>query len=136
MSSERQFWRLAWQMWMQAKQMLTGALAPLDLQPREFWLLTVMQEAPRPQRELAAMCGLDPSTLVPILDGMERRGWIERRRHPRDRRAHLVALTAAGRALLRRARPIALRVQADQMRPLREKERTRLVALLRKLVNG
>jgi DNA-binding MarR family transcriptional regulator len=135
-TTERQFWRLAWQMWMQAKQMLTGALAPLDLQPREFWLMTVMQEEPRPQRELAAMCGLDPSTLVPILDGMERRGWIERRRHPHDRRAHLVALTPAGGALLRRARPIAVRVQAEQMRPLRENERTRLVTLLRKLLNG
>lgn len=136
MTTERQFWRLAWQMWMQAKQMLTIALAPLDLQPREFWLMTVMQEEPRPQRELAAMCGLDPSTLVPILDGMERRGWIERRRHPHDRRAHLVALTPAGGALLRRARPIAVRVQAEQMRPLRENERTRLVTLLRKLLNG
>ncbi|HET9783941.1 MAG TPA: MarR family transcriptional regulator, partial [Terriglobales bacterium] len=82
MSSEREFWRLTWQMWMQAKQMLTTALAPLGMLSREFWLMTVVQEAPRPQRELAEMCGLDPSTLVPILDGMERRGWIERRRHP------------------------------------------------------
>ena len=136
MTPDNEFWRLTWQMWMQARQVLAGALAPLDLDPREFWLMTVMREAPRPQRDLAALCGLDPSTLVPILDGMERRGWIERRRHPRDRRAHLVALTRAGSALLRRARPIALRVQAEQMHPLTANERARIVALLRKLVHG
>lgn len=130
------FWRLSWQMWMQARQMLGAALAPLGLQPREYWLLTVMRERPRPQRELAALCGCDPSTLVAILDGMERQGWVERRRHPRDRRAHLVGLTAAGRALLRRARPVALRVQAAQMQPLAARERLRLVELLRRLVNG
>lgn len=128
-------WFFNWKLWLGARQLLAQALAPLRLQPRHFWLMSLVRHAPRPQRELAAICGLDASSLVPVVDGMERRGWIERRRHPRDRRVHLIALTAAGEALYERALPLALGAEAKQLQRLQARERMQLLRLLRKLAD-
>jgi DNA-binding MarR family transcriptional regulator len=51
--------------------------------------------------ELAAEAGVSAPTATRILDALERRGIIRRERARDDRRAVLVTLTAAGRALLR-----------------------------------
>jgi len=48
------------------------------------------------QHELAALTEVEPSTLVGILDVMERDGLAVREPHPTDRRAHLVRLTDQG----------------------------------------
>jgi DNA-binding MarR family transcriptional regulator len=48
------------------------------------------------QTRLARITGIEKSTLVLFLDALERDGWIERRRHPSDRRAHIVHLTDEG----------------------------------------
>lgn len=51
------------------------------------------------QRELGEVLVVDRSNVTGLIDRMTRAGWVERRAHPTDRRAHRVALTAAGRAL-------------------------------------
>ncbi len=48
------------------------------------------------QTQLVQISGVEKSSLVLFLDGLEKDGWIERRKHPGDRRAHLVYLTPAG----------------------------------------
>ncbi|WP_353187149.1 MarR family transcriptional regulator [Bosea sp. (in: a-proteobacteria)] len=48
------------------------------------------------QKELAALVGVDGSSLVRILDILEREGLIERRRDESDGRANLIHLTAEG----------------------------------------
>lgn len=48
------------------------------------------------QTTLAASLGIEGSTLVRLLDGLERQRLIERRSDPQDRRAKIIALTAAG----------------------------------------
>jgi DNA-binding MarR family transcriptional regulator len=58
-------------------------------------------------RELAESAGSDaPSTTVAIND-LEERGLVARTPHPTNRRAKLVALTPAGRALVARMQAIA-----------------------------
>lgn len=52
-----------------------------------------------PAGELAAHLHLHPSTVTGILAHLERRGWLERRADPRDRRRALLGLTKRGRAL-------------------------------------
>jgi MarR family transcriptional regulator, organic hydroperoxide resistance regulator len=51
--------------------------------------------------ELAADAGVTPSTATRILDVLERRGIVRRRRTPEDRRSVLVSLTDSGRDVLR-----------------------------------
>ena len=48
------------------------------------------------QTHLVRISGVEKSSLVLFLDGLEADGWIERRKHPTDRRAHLVYLTPSG----------------------------------------
>jgi len=49
------------------------------------------------QTDLAERMGIEPPTLVGILDRMERDGWIRRGGDTRDRRKKLVEATAAAR---------------------------------------
>jgi DNA-binding MarR family transcriptional regulator len=64
--------------------------------------------APRPMsmRELAAVLGVDPPNLTPVVDGLERSGLVERQPHSTDRRIKLVAATPKGAALARQAEEI------------------------------
>lgn len=50
------------------------------------------------QTDLARVTGIEKSSLVNFLDALEAGGWVERRRHPHDRRAHIVELTRSGAA--------------------------------------
>jgi DNA-binding MarR family transcriptional regulator len=52
-------------------------------------------------RELADEAGIAPSTATRILDALERRGIVRRRRADDDRRAVTITLTPLGRELLR-----------------------------------
>ncbi|TWT10873.1 MarR family winged helix-turn-helix transcriptional regulator [Reyranella sp. CPCC 100927] len=54
------------------------------------------------QKELAAALGIEGPSLVRLLDGLERRGFIERRESDADRRARGIYLTPIGRDLQKR----------------------------------
>ena len=44
------------------------------------------------QKEIAEIQGIEASTVVPIIDGLERQGFIERRTDPADRRVNRIYL--------------------------------------------
>ena len=48
------------------------------------------------QAMVSAEVGLDKSALVPIIDALEERGWVERTRSTSDRRRNHLSTTAAG----------------------------------------
>ena len=80
-------------------------LAELELKVRHYSVLALAcGEEQLTQRELSQFLVLDPSQIVAILDDLERRGAVERRTDPRDRRSKIIAPTAAGRELYARAR--------------------------------
>ncbi|CAA9277004.1 MAG: hypothetical protein AVDCRST_MAG41-3292 [uncultured Corynebacteriales bacterium] len=54
---------------------------------------------PRTQLEIASMLGIDKTTLVSILDRLERDGLVVRRLSPTDRRVRVPETTPAGAAL-------------------------------------
>jgi DNA-binding MarR family transcriptional regulator len=77
---------------------------------------------PMPMRELAAILGVDPPNLTPVVDDLEQAGLVERQAHPTDRRVKLVVATPAGAALAQKADevlarpPIGLRdLPADEL---------------------
>jgi DNA-binding MarR family transcriptional regulator len=49
--------------------------------------------------ELAKFFMLDPSTFVPVIDSLERKNMVVRRRDPKDRRRVLIALTELGESI-------------------------------------
>lgn len=131
--AEPGLWFCNWKIWLDARQRLDEALAPLGLRAREFWLLAIAGAGNVSQNEIAELCGLDPSSLVPVLDGLERRGWLRRQRNPRDRRMQWVQRTEAGNRLFARAQPRAQRAQARQLAVLSSVQQRQLVAAMRKL---
>jgi len=52
------------------------------------------------QAELSGEVGLDKSAVVPLVDDLEARGWVERNKSPRDRRRNELSITDRGRAEL------------------------------------
>lgn len=78
---------------------LDDELAGLGLSAGEVNLLAALAEGePATVRALGKTTGQRPSTLTGVLDRLERRGLVERRPNPADRRSTLVAPTAGGRA--------------------------------------
>ena len=88
------------------------------------------------QREIAALAGIDKTTMVVTVDHLEQAGLAERRPAPTDRRARLVAITPEGREVLERADAAVAGVYADVLGALPEGERSGLVAALQRLVEG
>src|SRR5690348_2566392 len=62
------------------------------LQLRDYIVLSALDKTPDlSQGELGKALGLDKTTLMSQLDGLERRGLVVRRAHPRDRRLRVPA---------------------------------------------
>lgn len=62
-----------------------------------YVVLSALDSAPiRTQAALAASIGADKTRIIPVLDELQRAGFIERRPDPQDRRAHLVSITTPG----------------------------------------
>jgi DNA-binding MarR family transcriptional regulator len=75
---------------------------------------------------------LDRSTMVGVLDALEARGWLERRKGS-DRRTNGLWLTRAGRTLLARVKRRIAAHEARVTARLSSSERARLLMLLAKL---
>src|SRR5205807_1344962 len=89
-------------------------------------LLALAEDSHETQGAIADALGYDRGQLVGLLDELEERGLVERRRDPKDRRRHLVRLTGEGKKMLRRLRALSVEIEDDFLSPLSEKERASL----------
>jgi DNA-binding MarR family transcriptional regulator len=117
-----------------SRRSFIALLEPHGFHPREFGLMTVMAKRPGiTQQELASLARVDPSSMVALLDDLERRGIAERRVDPEDRRRRSVYLTKKGEDAMRILQREARKAAKTFLEPLSEEERETLNALLRKL---
>jgi DNA-binding MarR family transcriptional regulator len=87
-------------------------LAALGVSERQYLILAVLSaDAPPSQLELAGLCGLLPAQVVPVLDELERRGFVARQRSETDRRRSVVRVTPAGLEILAKADDLARSIE-------------------------
>jgi DNA-binding MarR family transcriptional regulator len=84
------------------------------------------------QSDLADALYMDANNLVLLLNDLEARGWIERRRDPEDRRRHIVEVTPSGERAIERAEHSMESIEEDVLSGLSGKERETLRRLLAK----
>ena len=88
------------------------------------------------QGELAALLGLEKSTVSRLAAGLERKGWVRRGRDADNQRLMRLYLTADGRAVAARLWRAWQSRQARILAALSAEERAGLAAGLRGLVRG
>jgi DNA-binding MarR family transcriptional regulator len=119
---------------MAVKEQALEAFGHTGLNPQHHAVLSLLDEGTRDtQAAIADSLGYDRSHLVGLLDELEAKGLIERRRDPGDRRRHHVSLTPAGREELGVLRGIAKNIERAFLAPLSPEERRTLHQLLLQL---
>jgi len=109
-------------------------LAPLGLEPRHVGMLTrLAANEGKAQQAIGELIGLNPTQMVFLVDELEDRGFVERRRNPADRRSHALYLTQAGRDMLAKVRSVTRAHEAKLGASLTAAEREQLTTLLRRL---
>ncbi|MGI5240544.1 MarR family winged helix-turn-helix transcriptional regulator [Dactylosporangium sp. CA-139066] len=116
---------------------LTGrALEPYGIDGRQLAvLLAIDDRVPQSQQEVARRLDVDRTSMVALVDELERKGLAERRPVQGDRRKNVVALTAAGRDTVRKATEASDAAERDFLAGLSEAEAATFRRLLQTVVS-
>ncbi|MFC7529335.1 MarR family winged helix-turn-helix transcriptional regulator [Actinoplanes sp. GCM10030250] len=106
------------------------ALTTSGVTPRHAIVLMHLDGGRIGQRDLGTRLGVDPSVLVTLLNALEDRDLVRRRRDPADRRRHIVEITEAGVAAATKLGAAIGRVEDELFADLTAQERDTLHALL------
>ena len=119
------------QLGMEAARQFAERLAPLGVEPRHVGMLTrLAANEGKAQQIIGELIGLNPTQMVFLVDELEGRGLVERRRNPADRRSYALYLTPAGRDMLGKVQQVAQVHQAKLGKSLSESEQEQLTELL------
>lgn len=104
--------------------------------PMWLILLSLKTGAPGNQRKLATAIGIQQSTLTHHLNAMEDLGLLTRERDPRNRRVHVVEVSATGNALFLRLRDAAIAFDQRLRHGISDSQATAFGALLTHLATN
>jgi len=107
-----------------------------DITPLQYGVLAAVRATPGlDQIGVSNKVGLDRTTVVGIVDRLERKGLMVRRADPKDRRVRQLLLTAAGQQRLVSMRAATEQAQKRLLEPLGERESARLVAYMKRIID-
>jgi DNA-binding MarR family transcriptional regulator len=110
------------------------AYAELDLNLTQASLVVFLHESgPLRQTQLARRMGLGRAAIGTTIEALERRGLLERRPDPDDKRAWLVSVTGAGKDLEGPISEIDRELRAELRLDISRAERQQLARLLLRL---
>jgi len=131
MAEHGSFALLLVQLGLEAARQFGEQLAPLGLEPRHAgMLIRLAANEGKAQQVIGELLGLNPTQMVFLVDELEGRGFVERRRNPADRRSYGLYLTQAGRDMLSKVWEVTLVHQARLGASLSESEQEQLTQLL------
>lgn len=109
-------------------------LETLGLTPRHVGVLAnIAHNGPMTQRALGDLLAIDRTTMVGLIDALEAQGLVARERHPEDRRAWAITLTARGETTQEWAARMTEQSEQRALAALTERQRGELARLLAKL---
>lgn len=109
-------------------------LGDMEITPGLFGVLVIIEANPDlKQSELARATHLDRSTVVSVIDNLERRRLVERRAALNDRRSNALRLTHDGIALLRKIKQRVGEHEKRLVAALSPAEQQTLVKLLKRI---
>ena len=118
-----------------ARQVADPTLAPLGLDVKQYGTLMVLaSEGPLSQQTVGELLPCDRTTMVALVDSLEAKAYVERRRNPSDRRAYALHITPAGRRALARAKKLMASAESELLAPLSAAEVRQLKRLLQRLL--
>ena len=85
------------------------------------------------QAALAELAGVEPPTLVRVIDQLEEQGLVERRASPTDRRVNLLSLTPAAKPMVAEIEAEAERLRVELLDGLSYEEYQTALAVMQKL---
>ena len=105
-----------------------------DLTPLQFVTLAALaSQGALDKATIGREVALDRTTIAVVVKNLEERGLVTSRDSDEDRRARLVEITAAGRALVQVVKGDVQRTQERILSPLEPGEQAELVRLLAKM---
>jgi len=106
-------------------------MQPLDLKVVDYCILVLVARNPQVnQKQLGQALDISAPNMAVTLDRLVERGWVQRVRSDRDRRAQHIHLTPAGRDVVARAEAISRTMEDGGLRMLSAAERAILIELL------
>jgi len=119
--------------WYGLNQTFRRRIAHTEVTPDKYTVLRTLLEGDpdgMTQSQLTRIITSDPNTIAALLERMQRAGWIERKSHERDRRAHRIRLLPTGKRKYLQVRKIAVALQAEILSVLPEADREQFLAHL------
>jgi DNA-binding MarR family transcriptional regulator len=98
-------------------------------------LATMVSDGAVSQQALSRRIGMDPATMVDVIDALEQSGHVQRRRNPNDRREYALQTTAKGRALFARAERVIQGAELEALGDMSSKDVRLLARLLNQIAN-
>ena len=131
MSSEPSLFQLLKHAQLRLSELTAEALSPHGITGRELAVLRVLADRePASQQQAAERLGVDRTTMVALLDGLEDKELVTRHPDAGDRRRNVVELTEQGQGILRQARRAADAAERQFLAPLTESAAGRLKTAL------
>jgi DNA-binding MarR family transcriptional regulator len=115
-------------------QDFAASLDGAHVTPGQFGVLALIDaNSGLSQTRLAQILGIDRSTLVGVIDKLERQGLVERAARPGDRRSHALKLSSVGETRFRALAQQVKRHETRMARQLSAAERKTLIDLLQRI---
>jgi DNA-binding MarR family transcriptional regulator len=112
-----------------------SSLAETGMNARHAGVMAILGEKGTiSQSEIGSCTYIDRTTVVAVIDDLEKLGYVERKEHPTDRRSHAIYLTEKGKEYLPKIDKQAMETEGKFLECLNTQEQKNLIQLLRKLV--
>lgn len=99
-------------------------------------LMSIRFSPDQSQSKLSRTVGIDPSSMTPIIDFFEYKGWVKRHRSAHNRSAHCIRMTPKGAKAYAEIEKEIINAEALFTELLGEKDRTKLYNLLHRLTEA